>query len=75
MVDPQFLLIIQFMFMLTYICLGPIFRLHIGSKPVVVVSSQQFVNEACDEKRFHKTLKSVLRVRRYHARKDRGDTE
>ncbi|CAM1511159.1 Fc.00g086720.m01.CDS01 [Cosmosporella sp. VM-42] len=41
---------------------GPIFRLHLGSKPVVFVGNHEFVNEICDEKRFHKTLKSVLGV-------------
>jgi cytochrome P450 / NADPH-cytochrome P450 reductase len=33
---------------------GDIFRFHIGSVGVVVVSSHAFVDEACDEKRFVK---------------------
>ncbi|QPC76462.1 hypothetical protein HYE68_007214 [Fusarium pseudograminearum] len=41
---------------------GPIFRLHLGSKTPTFVSSNAFINEACDEKRFKKTLKSVLSV-------------
>ncbi|KAF5243964.1 hypothetical protein FAUST_2585 [Fusarium austroamericanum] len=41
---------------------GPIFRLHLGSKTPTFVSSNAFINEVCDEKRFKKTLKSVLSV-------------
>lgn len=33
-----------------------------GSRPVVFISSQALVNEVCDEKRFQKSLSSVLRV-------------
>ncbi|KAG5985077.1 hypothetical protein E4U55_001580 [Claviceps digitariae] len=41
---------------------GEIFRLNLGSRSIVVVSSNELVNEVCDEKRFHKTLQSSLRV-------------
>ncbi|PHH85154.1 hypothetical protein CDD83_829 [Cordyceps sp. RAO-2017] len=41
---------------------GAIFRLHLGSRPVVFVTTNELVNELCDEKRFHKSLASVLRV-------------
>ncbi|RGP76777.1 bifunctional p-450:nadph-p450 reductase [Fusarium longipes] len=41
---------------------GPIFRLHLGSKSPIFVGSNAFINEVCDEKRFKKTLKSVLSV-------------
>lgn len=34
-----------------------------GSRPVVFISTQALVNEVCDEKRFQKSLSSVLRVR------------
>lgn len=46
---------------------GPIFRLHLGSKTPTFVSSNAFINEVCDEKRFKKTLKSVLSVCLYHS--------
>lgn len=42
---------------------GEIFRLHLGTRPVVFCSTNELVNELCDEKRFHKTLQSALRVR------------
>jgi cytochrome P450/NADPH-cytochrome P450 reductase len=42
---------------------GPIFRLHLGTKSPIFVSSNAMINEVCDEKRFKKTLKSVLGVR------------
>ncbi|KAK4080396.1 hypothetical protein Trihar35433_1501 [Trichoderma harzianum] len=41
---------------------GEIYRLHMGSRPVVFISTQALVNEVCDEKRFQKSLSSVLRV-------------
>ncbi|KAG6115628.1 hypothetical protein E4U14_000756 [Claviceps sp. LM454 group G7] len=41
---------------------GEIFRLNLGSRDVVFVSSQRLVNEVCDEKRFHKTMQSALRM-------------
>ncbi|KAG5662283.1 hypothetical protein KAF25_004701 [Fusarium avenaceum] len=41
---------------------GPIFRLHLGAKSPIFVSSNAMINEVCDEKRFKKTLKSVLGV-------------
>lgn len=42
---------------------GDVFRLHLGSRPVVFVTTNELVNDLCDEKRFHKSLESVLRVR------------
>nr|Q9Y8G7.1 RecName: Full=Bifunctional cytochrome P450/NADPH--P450 reductase; AltName: Full=Cytochrome P450foxy; AltName: Full=Fatty acid omega-hydroxylase; AltName: Full=P450foxy; Includes: RecName: Full=Cytochrome P450 505; Includes: RecName: Full=NADPH--cytochrome P450 reductase [Fusarium oxysporum]BAA82526.1 fatty acid omega-hydroxylase (P450foxy) [Fusarium oxysporum] len=39
---------------------GPIFRLRLGAKAPIFVSSNSLINEVCDEKRFKKTLKSVL---------------
>ncbi|KAI8656633.1 hypothetical protein LRP88_11942 [Fusarium phalaenopsidis] len=39
---------------------GPIFRLRLPGKSPIFASSNAFVNELCDEKRFQKTLKSVL---------------
>ncbi|SPJ71402.1 Bifunctional P-450:NADPH-P450 reductase [Fusarium torulosum] len=41
---------------------GPIFKLHLGTKSPIFVSSNAMINEVCDEKRFKKTLKSVLGV-------------
>ncbi|KAL7949857.1 cytochrome P450 [Trichoderma barbatum] len=41
---------------------GEIYRLHMGTRPAVFVSSHALVNEVCDEKRFQKSLSSVLRV-------------
>ncbi|KAG6038741.1 hypothetical protein E4U41_003768 [Claviceps citrina] len=41
---------------------GEIFKLHLGSRPMIFVSSNKLVNEICDEKRFHKTLQSALRM-------------
>ncbi|KAK2595921.1 hypothetical protein QQS21_006516 [Conoideocrella luteorostrata] len=41
---------------------GEIFRLHLGSRPVVFVNTNELINEVCDEKRFHKTLQSALRI-------------
>lgn len=35
---------------------GPIFRLNVLSKYIIVVCSQELVNEICDEKRFGKKL-------------------
>ncbi|KAM6508954.1 hypothetical protein FSOLCH5_011959 [Fusarium solani] len=43
---------------------GPIFRLRLPGKSPIFASSNAFVNELCDEKRFQKTLKSVLGVSR-----------
>lgn len=40
---------------------GAIFRLRLGSRPVVYATNE-LVNELCDEKRFHKSLASVLRI-------------
>ncbi len=44
-------------------CPGDIFRLYLGTRPVVFASTNELVNELCDEKRFHKSLGSALRVR------------
>jgi cytochrome P450 / NADPH-cytochrome P450 reductase len=41
---------------------GPIFRLNLGKRPVTFVTSQRLVNEICDEKRFVKSMKTVLGV-------------
>ncbi|KAJ3531287.1 hypothetical protein NM208_g8947 [Fusarium decemcellulare] len=41
---------------------GPIFRLRLGAKSPIFVSNVALINEVCDEKRFQKTLKSVLGV-------------
>ncbi|KAJ4258714.1 hypothetical protein NW762_007798 [Fusarium torreyae] len=41
---------------------GPIFRLRLGTKAPIFVTSNAMINEVCDEKRFKKTLKSVLGV-------------
>ncbi|KAL7810380.1 cytochrome P450 [Trichoderma gracile] len=41
---------------------GEIYRLHLGTRPAVFVSTQALVNECCDEKRFQKSLSSVLRI-------------
>src|SRR5690349_8535160 len=40
---------------------GPIFRLDLPGADLVVVSSQELVNELCDERRFDKTLSRPLR--------------
>ncbi len=40
---------------------GPIFRLRLPEYNIVVLSSQELVNEACDEQRFHKNVGSSLR--------------
>lgn len=50
--------------MLTLITLPErIFRTRIGTKEVVVLSCQEYINEACDERRFHKSIKMSLGVR------------
>lgn len=41
---------------------GDIFRLYLGTRPVVFASTNELVNELCDEKRFHKSLGSALRI-------------
>nr|QNR01075.1 NADPH-cytochrome P450 reductase-2 [Ophiocordyceps sinensis] len=41
---------------------GSIFRLHLGSRPVVFASTNEIVNDLCDDKRFHKSLGSALRI-------------
>ena len=40
--------------------LGPIFRMELPGTDLVVVSSQELVNELCDEPRFDKTLTRAL---------------
>jgi len=40
---------------------GPIFRLQLPGRELVVVSSQELVNELCDEKRFDKKVHAALR--------------
>ena len=40
---------------------GPIVRLQIFNRSVVAISSQQLVNEVCDESRFDKVLGNALR--------------
>ena len=46
--------------------LGPIFRLELRGRVVVVVSGYELVNEVCDEKRFDKSIRGGLRlVRRF----------
>lgn len=44
---------------------GPIYRVQLGSGSPIFVSSNALVSEICDEKRFHKTLKTVLGVSRH----------
>ena len=39
---------------------GPIFKLAIGSRTVIILSSQALVNEVCDESRFAKRLHAAL---------------
>ncbi|HEY2189718.1 MAG TPA: hypothetical protein VGH48_14270, partial [Caldimonas sp.] len=41
--------------------LGPIFQLEILGNPLVVVSSQELVNELSDESRFDKRVAGALR--------------
>src|SRR5258708_4806170 len=48
---------------------GPIYRLHLPDQNLVVLSSQELVNEACDEQRFHKNVGTSLR----HLRPAVGD--
>jgi cytochrome P450/NADPH-cytochrome P450 reductase len=39
---------------------GPIFRVNIFGRSVVVVNTQDLANDVCDEKRFHKVPTAVL---------------
>lgn len=39
---------------------GEIYRLHLGGKPQVVLSSYRLVHEACDESRFKKSISAPL---------------
>ncbi|POR33668.1 Bifunctional P450/NADPH-P450 reductase [Tolypocladium paradoxum] len=43
--------------------LGSVFRVHLATQPAVFVTTNELVNDLCDEKRFHKSLASVLRAR------------
>ena len=46
--------------------LGPIYRLEIRGRVVIVLSGYDLVNEVCDEKRFDKSIRGGLRlVRRF----------
>jgi len=40
---------------------GPIFQLEFFGKPLILVSSQEIVNELCDEKRFDKRVHATLK--------------
>ena len=51
-----------------HVCAERIFRTRIGSKSVVVLSCQEYINEACDETRFHKSIKMSLGVRMIRVR-------
>lgn len=43
---------------------GPIYRLNLMGPSIVVLNTQELVNEACDEKRFHKVPgRSLVEVR------------
>ncbi|PTB40939.1 hypothetical protein M441DRAFT_58401 [Trichoderma asperellum CBS 433.97] len=41
---------------------GEIFRVRFGSRPMVYVTSNELVNEVCNEKKFHKSLQSAIRI-------------
>ncbi|KAF7535706.1 hypothetical protein G7Z17_g13162 [Cylindrodendrum hubeiense] len=41
---------------------GPIYRVQLGSKSIILVGSNALINEICNEKRFHKSLKTVLGI-------------
>lgn len=41
---------------------GPIFRLRLPGKNIVVVSTNALVNEACNEQRFNKRVEAALKV-------------
>jgi cytochrome P450 / NADPH-cytochrome P450 reductase len=46
--------------------LGPIYRLELRGRVVIIVSGYDLVNEVCDEKRFDKSIRGGLRlVRRF----------
>src|SRR5260370_29486060 len=40
---------------------GPIFRLELPGREMIVVSSQELVNELCDQQRFDKKVHAALR--------------
>lgn len=46
-------------------CVGPIFRLTVGGIEKIFISSQELLNEICDEKRFEKSVNgtALLQVR------------
>lgn len=39
---------------------GPILKLDVVTEDIVVVSSHELINEACDEDRFEKSVNSAL---------------
>jgi len=39
---------------------GPIYQLDLFGKKIIVLSSQKYVNEVCDEERFEKVIGGVL---------------
>jgi cytochrome P450 / NADPH-cytochrome P450 reductase len=47
---------------------GPIYKLVVLNREVVVVSSQEFINEVCDDDRFEKTVSGSLEEVRALAR-------
>jgi cytochrome P450 / NADPH-cytochrome P450 reductase len=40
--------------------LGPIFKLSLGGKEKLFISTQELMNEVCDEKRFEKNVSGAL---------------
>ena len=43
---------------------GPIFRMELPGREMIVISSQELVNELCDEQRFDKKVHAALRQAR-----------
>ena len=43
---------------------GPIFKLNVLSKYLIIIASQELVNEVCDERRFKKTMSALKEVSR-----------
>ena len=43
---------------------GPIFKLNVLSKYLIILASQELVNEVCDEQRFKKTMSALKEVSR-----------
>lgn len=46
--------------MLTKDCTGPIFKLNLGGRERLFISTHELLNEACDEKRFEKNVSGGL---------------